>query len=47
VLGDTWNFDLFTNEWYLKTASSAPFMANIAINPLEDSAIAISFGGLD
>ena len=46
VLGDTWLFDLFTMEWQQKGASAAvPVMSNLAINPLDNSAQAISFGG--
>jgi len=48
VLGDTWQFDLFTKEWHQKASSAAvPIMSNLAINPLDNSAKAISFGGRD
>ena len=48
VLGDTWQFDLFTMEWIQKASSAAvPVMSNLAINPLDKAARAISFGGRD
>ena len=48
VLGDTWEFDLFTKEWKQKATSAAvPVMSNLAINPLDNTAHAISFGGRD
>ena len=47
VLGDTWQFDLFTKEWTQKGSSNAPVMSHLAINPLDNSAKAISFGGCD
>ena len=48
VLGDTWQFDLFTMEWTQKASSAAvPVMSNMAINPLDNAAKAISFGGRD
>jgi len=48
VLGDTWQFDLFTMEWVQKASSAAvPVMSNLAINPLDNAARAISFGGRD
>ena len=46
VLGDTWVFDLFTMEWQQKASSATvPVMSNLAINPLDNSPQAISFGG--
>lgn len=48
VLSDTWQFDLFTMEWTQKASSSAvPIMSNLAINPLDNAAKAVSFGGRD
>ena len=48
VLGDTWEFDLFTKEWKQKATSAAvPVMSNLAINPLDNAAHVISFGGRD
>ena len=48
VLGDTWLFDLFTEEWQQKASSAAvPVMSHLSINPLNNAARAISFGGRD
>ena len=48
VLSDTWRFDLFTKEWFQYASSATvPVMSNLAINPLDNSAKAISFGGRD
>ncbi len=51
VLSDTWEFDLFSNEWQQKASSSAvPVMSHLAINPLQVAGEfnkAISFGGRD
>ena len=46
VLGDTWLFDLFTMEWTQKgTSAAVPFMSHLSINPLDQAAQAVSFGG--
>lgn len=38
----------FLAEWHQKASSAAvPIMSNLAINPLDHSAVAISFGGRD
>ena len=48
VQGDTWLFDLFTEEWQQKASSAAvPVMSHLSINPLNNAARAISFGGRD
>ena len=49
VLGDTWEFDLFSKEWHQKATSAAvPIMSHLSINPLEGGlGKATSFGGRD
>jgi hypothetical protein len=48
VLGDTWQFDLFTKEWKQRpTSGDRPVMSSLAINPLEHAVHALSFGGRD
>lgn len=49
MLGDTWEFDLFSKEWHQKATSAAvPIMSHLSINPLEGGlGKATSFGGRD